>query len=262
MALIDIGPGAIDRTSTFASNQNLTRLYGDNPSNATGVLDSFEIWAYTSFEGLKVGTFYNTTASNYTNRDYESIGNVTSGSKQTFTGKNCTVYTNDLLGVVYTAGACEEDGAGGTNIYQKSGDYFGAGSQSYTPYAGYQGSFYATGTTAEEVTTQTPTNIVWCGALGNGNIINIGGSALTAKGFCYKVGTSGDPTISDSKVSTTGSSTGAYTVTIGPLEASTSYRVRAYATNDEGTFYGDTVQIATPAQGTQGGGAGGGIFSF
>jgi hypothetical protein len=88
----------------------------------------------------------------------------------------------------------------------------------------------------------------------------------TVSGVIVAAGTgmvqSSDPTISDSKVSTTGSSTGAYTVTIGPLEASTSYRVRAYATNDEGTFYGDTVQIATPAQGTQGGGAGGGIFSF
>ena len=87
---------------------------------------------------------------------------------------------------------------------------------------------------------------------GNGNVTNTGVSALTAKGFCYKIGSSGDPTISDSTVSTTGSSTGAYTVTIGPLVASNDYRVRAYATNTEGTFYGDTVQEATPAAGTQG----------
>lgn len=260
MSSITIGSTATDRSLSSAATYTTISLNGT--ATASGILDTFEIWHDTSATGVKIGTFYG-TGNDWTNRDYESIGNVTAGSKQTFTGKSCAVAIGDNLGHYAATGAIDKDDDGGAGYEWKAGDQFGAGLQTYGALANSIFSLYATGTAAEaEVTTQTPTNIVWCGALGNGNIINIGGSALTAKGFCYKVGTSGDPTISDSKVSTTGSSTGAYTVTIGPLEASTSYRVRAYATNDEGTFYGDTVQIATPAQGTQGGGAGGGIFSF
>lgn len=258
MANIDIGSEAINRVSSSAATY--TTIHFNNAANNSGLLNTFEIWHDTDGTGVKVGTFYG-SSNNWTNRDYETLGNVTSGSKQTFTGKNCIVSAGDFIGHYAATGAIEKVDTGGSGYDWKAGDQFDAGTQSYGTLSNSIFSLYGTGT--ELVTTQNPTNTVWCGTLGNGNVTNTGESTLTAKGFCFKSGTSGDPTISDSKVSTTGSSTGAYTVTIGPLEPSTSYRVRAYATNDDGTFYGDTVQITTPAMGTQGSGSvGGGIFSF
>jgi hypothetical protein len=79
---------------------------------------------------------------------------------------------------------------------------------------------------------------------GNGNITDTGGENCTRQGFCYKVGTSGDPTTSDSVAYTDGSfGTGAYTEGITGLTPGTGYRVRAYAVNSAGTGYGATVQV-------------------
>ena len=96
------------------------------------------------------------------------------------------------------------------------------------------------------VTTQSCTNIETTSCTGNGNITGIGEASPTTRGFCYKEGTTGDPTTSDSKVSDTGTfSTGAFTKSITGLTAGTSYRVRAYAVNSAGTSYGTTVQVTT-----------------
>ena len=97
---------------------------------------------------------------------------------------------------------------------------------------------------APTVTTQDATNITTTSCTGNGNIT--GGDGATRRGFCYKVGTSGDPTTADSVAYNDGTySTGAYTKSITGLTASTGYRVRAYAVNSAGTSYGSTVQVTT-----------------
>jgi len=94
------------------------------------------------------------------------------------------------------------------------------------------------------VTTQACTDIAGTSVTGNGNIVGIGNSTPTTRGFCYKVGTTGDPTTSDSKVYDTGTfSTGAYTKSITGLTLGTTYRVRAYAINSDGTGYGTTVSV-------------------
>jgi hypothetical protein len=96
------------------------------------------------------------------------------------------------------------------------------------------------------VTTQDCTNIALTSVTGNGNIVGIGESSPTKRGFCYKEGTTGDPTTSDSTVYDTGTySTGAYTKSITGLKAETSYRIRAYAVNSNGTGYGTTVTVKT-----------------
>jgi hypothetical protein len=81
---------------------------------------------------------------------------------------------------------------------------------------------------------------------GNGTITNIGGGNATRRGFCYKAGTSGDPTTADSVAYDDGDfAAEAYTKAITGLNVNTSYRVRAYAINADGTGYGTTVQTAT-----------------
>ena len=96
------------------------------------------------------------------------------------------------------------------------------------------------------VTTSACTDITATSVKGNGNITATGGENCTRRGFCYKVGTSGDPTTSDSKVEETGTyTTGAFSKLISGLSPNTSYRVRAYAVNSAGTSYGSTVDVKT-----------------
>lgn len=96
------------------------------------------------------------------------------------------------------------------------------------------------------VTTQSADQITITGFRGNGNITEVGTASVTRRGFCYKVGTSGDPTTSDSVAYDDGDfGTGAFTKTISGLTPNTSYRVRAYAVNSAGTSYGDTVDVKT-----------------
>jgi len=96
------------------------------------------------------------------------------------------------------------------------------------------------------VTTQSCDQIDKTSVRGNGNITDTGGENCTRRGFCYKVGTSGDPTVADSVAYDDGSfGTGAFTKSITGLSAGTSYRVRAYAVNSAGTSYGTTVDVKT-----------------
>jgi uncharacterized repeat protein (TIGR01451 family) len=95
-----------------------------------------------------------------------------------------------------------------------------------------------------EVSTQAVTAIDATSATGNGNVTNLGSPNPTQHGVCWS--TSQNPTIADSKT-TDGplGATGAFTSSITGLTASTTYYVRAYATNDAGTRYGSQVQFTT-----------------
>ena len=105
---------------------------------------------------------------------------------------------------------------------------------------------YYTAATVPTVTTQALTNVKNTNATGNGNITDIGVGNATRRGFCYKAGTSGDPTTGDSVAYDDGSyGTGAYTKGLTGLSAGTGYRVRAYAVNPGGTSYGVSVQLTT-----------------
>lgn len=98
------------------------------------------------------------------------------------------------------------------------------------------------------VTTNTPTNITSSTATANGNITSINGAAPTERGFVWA--TYSSPTVSNNqgKVFTTGSySTGTYTGAITGLSPFTTYYVRAYAINSNGTGYGSAVSFQTPA---------------
>lgn len=100
--------------------------------------------------------------------------------------------------------------------------------------------------TVPTVSTQAASSVESTTTTGNGTIDATGGATVTRRGFCYMVGTSGDPTTADSVAYDDGSfSTGAYTKGLTGLSPGTSYRVRAYAVNSAGTGYGATVQILT-----------------
>ena len=93
-----------------------------------------------------------------------------------------------------------------------------------------------------EVTTVEPTEIATTSAKTGGNVISDGGGEVTAKGVCWS--TSQNPTLSDS-FSTDGIGLGEYLSIINGLTINTTYYVRAYATNEAGTAYGEEFSFTT-----------------
>ena len=105
-------------------------------------------------------------------------------------------------------------------------------------------------TTATEVTDITVSSAV-CG----GEVTSDGDGKISARGVCWS--TSQNPTIEDNKT-TDGSGVGSFTSQIPNLVPNTQYYVRAYATNEVGTSYGEEVSFTTlaaysPATGTSNG---------
>lgn len=96
------------------------------------------------------------------------------------------------------------------------------------------------------ITTEACTNEGWT-LNGHGTITALNGSAVTQRGFCWKVGTSGDPTTSDflDFQTSQGFSVGAFSFPLKYLAVETDYRIRAYAANGSGIGYGTTVQART-----------------
>lgn len=145
---IDIGDAAIDRNSDI-STALYTAINVGNPANDTGIIDTIEIYAYSNMTETKVGTFYSAGGSSYTNRDYESIGNVSSGGKRTFTGLDIDVSSGDLIGVKSSGGRIEESNSGNSGILRYASDGFG-GTNTYTVKSGDAISLYGTGETVTQ----------------------------------------------------------------------------------------------------------------
>lgn len=93
-----------------------------------------------------------------------------------------------------------------------------------------------------QLTTTEPSNITESTATSGGNIIADGSSNIFNRGVCWS--TSSNPTIADNTTSD-GSGTGSFTSNISGLDPSTTYYVRAYATNNEGTAYGNQFDFTT-----------------
>src|SRR5574343_417327 len=146
MGAIDVGSPAINRAATIGAN-GTTDINYTNSANDSGVLNTFEVYAASGLTSFKMGTFYG-SGSSFTYRDYESLGSVSAGSKQTFSGLNCDVSTGDYIGGYSTTGTYECDSTGGSGVYYVSGDKFSGGAASYSYYGSFNVSLYATGETA------------------------------------------------------------------------------------------------------------------
>ena len=92
------------------------------------------------------------------------------------------------------------------------------------------------------LTTNTLSNITQTTASCGGNITSDGGATVTVRGVCWS--TNQTPTIADIKTSD-GTGAGSFTSNITGLTASTTYYVRAYATNSAGTGYGSAMPFTT-----------------
>ncbi len=92
------------------------------------------------------------------------------------------------------------------------------------------------------VTTTVASGVTSSSASSGGNVTADGGSPVTVRGVVWSTTTG--PTTANSKT-VDGTGTGSFTSAIGGLAASTVYYVRAYATNVNGTAYGNQVTFTT-----------------
>lgn len=92
------------------------------------------------------------------------------------------------------------------------------------------------------LSTTNITGITTSIALSGGNISSDGGASVTARGVCWS--TTANPIVS-SNHTTDGSGTGTFSSSLNGLNPSTTYFVRAYATNSVGTAYGNELSFTT-----------------
>lgn len=96
------------------------------------------------------------------------------------------------------------------------------------------------------VVTNASTLVTTVSCTANGEITLIKDVSVTRRGFCFKVGTSGGPTVSDNVVYEDGSfSVGAYSLSITGLAKNTHYRIRAYVTDGVSVYYGDSINLVS-----------------
>jgi len=113
-----------------------------------------------------------------------------------------------------------------------------------TPYYGniLTGTTLPIPTSLATVNTSGITSIATTGATGGGFVISGGGATVIARGLAY--GLSINPTIAGTHT-IDGSGIGSFSSLISGLTQSTTYNVRAYATNSVGTAYGNQVSFVT-----------------
>jgi uncharacterized protein (TIGR02145 family) len=92
------------------------------------------------------------------------------------------------------------------------------------------------------LTTTAVSSITNSTAISGGYISSDGGASVSARGICYS--TLINPTISNNLVNS-GSGTGVYVSNLTALTPSTNYYVRAFATNNAGTAYGNQEIFST-----------------
>ena len=97
---------------------------------------------------------------------------------------------------------------------------------------------------APVVTTAEVTEITVNSAVCGGEVISSGDAVVVARGVCWN--TTGSPTVSDT-YTMDGTNVGIFTSNIPDLVPNTQYYVRAYATNEVGTAYGEERTFKTLA---------------
>lgn len=107
---------------------------------------------------------------------------------------------------------------------------------------GLQVTFTTKNLTLSEVITSPVTSITSTSALTGGSIFIDGGTPITARGVCWSMAP--NPTKNDS-TTVDGAGIGNFISTLSRLKTGTTYYVKAYSTNSQGTSYGNEVQFRT-----------------
>jgi len=93
------------------------------------------------------------------------------------------------------------------------------------------------------ITTTGASAIAGTTAVSGGNVTATGGANITERGICYA--TTANPTTANTKVIDPTPGLGTFVSNLSGLAGSTTYHVRAYATNSAGTAYGSDISFTT-----------------
>jgi hypothetical protein len=110
-------------------------------------------------------------------------------------------------------------------------------------------SFKTAVASAPTVTTTAPV-ISGASVSSGGNVTTTGGSTVISRGIVWS--TTNPPPISSTTKTTNGAGTGTFTSNLSSLTAGTTYYLRAYATNNDATGYGEVYTFIAPAKPTVG----------
>jgi uncharacterized protein YcnI len=228
-----------------AGAQNTKGITLDKFGNARSQSTAPDCGVYESPGSSGLPTVITAAVTNITQTTATSGGNVTSTGGTTVTARGVCWSTSSSPTIT---GSHTSDGTGsGTFVSNITG--LTAGTLYYVrAYAtnsvgtSYGNQLSFTTLTLPTVTTAPVTNITMTTATCGGNVTSDGGAAVTARGVCWS--TSSSPTITGSHTSD-GTGTGTFVSSITGLTAGTLYYVRAYATNCEGTSYGNQQTFTT-----------------
>lgn len=101
------------------------------------------------------------------------------------------------------------------------------------------------------ITTSAVSSVGAVNAVSGGTVTSDGGATVTARGVVWDINS--NPTLATASKTVDGTGTGSFTSYITGLLPNTLYYIRAYATNQKGTVYGDLKSFVTlPAPGIPG----------
>lgn len=247
-------------TGLFPNTTYYVRAYA---SNSVGT-NYGEEKTFTTNDGLPVVTTAEVTS--ITQTTAVCGGNVTSDGGLAVTSRGVVWDTspNPVLNIYYMTNDGSGTGVFTSNITDLSPNttYYVRAYASNSAGTSYgEQKTFTTGQTISlpTVTTAEVSDITSSTATCGGNVTSDGGATVTARGVCWS--TSSNPTISNSHTSD-GSGTGAFTSSITGLSESTTYHVRAYATNSQGTAYGDDITFTTQSGSQVPTGAINGLFTI
>ena len=240
------GTFASSITGLIASTTYYVRAYA---TNSVGTAYGNEITFTTSDVTPVVPTLTTTAATSITQTTATSGGNITDngGAAVTASGVCWSTTTNPVAtGSHTTDGATTGTFASSITGLIASTTYYvrAYATNSVGTAYGNEITFTTSDVTpvVPTLTTTAATSITQTTATSGGNITDNGGAAVTASGVCWSTTT--NPVATGSHT-TDGATTGTFTSSITGLTASTTYYVRAYATNSVGTAYGNEVSFST-----------------
>lgn len=244
----DIGSWDVSKATIMSYMFRGANVFNQDISswNVSGVYEMANMFSWTSNFNQDISSWDVSRVINMTemfsnaiafNQDIGSwdVGNVTN---MTDMFKDITLSTNNYNNILI--------GWAGQTVNNDIN--FNGGNSKYSPGEAADARAVLTGTygwtiidggesNALAVSTLAPSEITATSATSGGNVFADGGTAVTARGVVWS--TSANPTItSNTGITSNGTGVGAFTSNITGLNENTTYYVRAYATNVNGTEYG------------------------
>ena len=195
----------------------------------------------------RLATLTTVTASSITGVSASSGGQITDDGGATITSRGVCWSTspNPTLSNSFTS-----DGIGlGTfssviNSLQNGTTYYVRAYATTSVGTAYGNEIVFTTLNIPTLSTSSVTLVYGKSATFGGNVTSDGGAAVASRGLCWS--TTQNPTIANSVISS-GTGIGSFSLIMSGLNYSTTYYVRAFATNSVGTAYGNQVSFTTTA---------------